>query len=70
MVAELTAMASDLATTPSSGLVVQACGDAHLSNFGIFASPERKLLFDVIDFDETLLRRRADDEQLDCAAGG
>jgi uncharacterized protein (DUF2252 family) len=47
-------MASDLATTPSSGLVVQACGDAHLSNFGIFASPERKFLFDVNDFDETL----------------
>jgi uncharacterized protein (DUF2252 family) len=47
-------MASDLATMPSSGLVVQACGDAHLSNFGIFASPERKFLFDVNDFDETL----------------
>jgi Uncharacterized protein conserved in bacteria (DUF2252) len=47
-------MASDLAGTPSSGLVVQACGDAHLSNFGIFASPERKFLFDVNDFDETL----------------
>lgn len=48
------AMASDLAATPSSGLVVQACGDAHLSNFGVFASPERKFLFDVNDFDETL----------------
>jgi len=47
-------MASDLAGTPCSGLVVQACGDAHLSNFGIFASPERKFLFDVNDFDETL----------------
>ena len=47
-------MASDLATTLSSGLIVQACGDAHLSNFGIFASPERNLLFDVNDFDETL----------------
>lgn len=47
-------MASDLATTPRSGLEVQACGDAHLSNFGIFASPERRLLFDVNDFDETL----------------
>ncbi len=47
-------MASDLAGTPSSGLVVQACGDAHLSNFGIFASPERKAIFDVNDFDETL----------------
>jgi uncharacterized protein (DUF2252 family) len=47
-------MAADLATTPSSGLIVQACGDAHLSNFGMYASPERKLLFDVNDFDETL----------------
>ena len=40
--------------TPASGIIVQACGDAHLSNFGIFGSPERKLLFDVNDFDETL----------------
>ena len=47
-------MASDLAATPASGLAVQACGDAHLSNFGIFASPERRLVFDVNDFDETL----------------
>jgi uncharacterized protein (DUF2252 family) len=47
-------MASDLATTPSSGFVVQACGDAHLSNFGVFATPERNLVFDVNDFDETL----------------
>ena len=47
-------MASDLATTPRSGLIVQACGDAHLSNFGLFASPERNLIFDVNDFDETL----------------
>ena len=47
-------MASDLATTPVSGLAVQACGDAHLSNFGIFGSPERRLVFDVNDFDETL----------------
>jgi uncharacterized protein (DUF2252 family) len=47
-------MASDLATTPRSGLNVQACGDAHLSNFGLFASPERSLMFDVNDFDETL----------------
>jgi len=47
-------MASDLALTPSSGLIVQACGDAHLSNFGLFASPERNLTFDVNDFDETL----------------
>jgi len=47
-------MASDLATTPRSGLTAQVCGDAHLSNFGLFASPERKLMFDVNDFDETL----------------
>ncbi len=47
-------MASDLASTPVSGLAVQACGDAHLSNFGIFGSPERLLVFDVNDFDETL----------------
>ncbi len=47
-------MASDLHSTPSSGIRVQACGDAHLANFGGFASPERELLFDVNDFDETL----------------
>ncbi|HKB31213.1 MAG TPA: DUF2252 domain-containing protein [Streptosporangiaceae bacterium] len=47
-------MASDLATTPVSGLTVQACGDAHLANFGVYASPERRLVFDVNDFDETL----------------
>ena len=47
-------MASDLATTPHSGLMSQICGDAHLSNFGLFASPERSLMFDVNDFDETL----------------
>src|SRR3954451_22568985 len=47
-------MASDLAATPRSGLTVQCCGDAHLSNFGVFASPERRLVFDVNDFDETL----------------
>jgi hypothetical protein len=47
-------MAIDLATTPVSGLAVQACGDAHLSNFGIFGSAERRLVFDVNDFDETL----------------
>jgi uncharacterized protein (DUF2252 family) len=47
-------MASDLATTPRSGLTVQACGDAHLSNFGVFGSAERSLVFDVNDFDETL----------------
>ncbi len=47
-------MAGDLAATPRSGLTVQCCGDAHLSNFGVFASPERRLMFDVNDFDETL----------------
>src|SRR5271169_3071074 len=47
-------MAADLANTPASGLRVQVCGDAHLSNFGAFASPERNLVFDVNDFDETL----------------
>jgi uncharacterized protein (DUF2252 family) len=47
-------MATDLANTPVSGLAVQACGDAHLSNFGIFGSAERRLVFDVNDFDETL----------------
>ncbi len=46
-------MAQDLATTPRSGLTVQCCGDAHLSNFGVFASPERRLVFDINDFDET-----------------
>jgi len=47
-------MAADLAGTPTAGLDVQLCGDAHLSNFGAFASPERRLLFDLNDFDETL----------------
>ena len=47
-------MARDLSTTPVSGLIVQACGDAHLQNFGLAASPERNLLFDVNDFDETI----------------
>ena len=47
-------MASDLKDTPTAGLEVQLCGDAHLSNFGVFASPERDLLFDLNDFDETL----------------
>src|SRR5881398_1984800 len=47
-------MATDLKDTPRSGLNVQSCGDAHLSNFGLFASPERRLLFDLNDFDETL----------------
>jgi uncharacterized protein (DUF2252 family) len=48
-------MAADLATVPVSGLRTQLCGDAHLSNFGMFASPERDLDFDVTDFDETLV---------------
>jgi uncharacterized protein (DUF2252 family) len=47
-------MAADLASTPTAGLDVQLCGDAHLSNFGAYASPERRLLFDLNDFDETL----------------
>ena len=47
-------MALDLSTTPRSDIIVQACGDAHLSNFGLFASPERTLVFDSNDFDETL----------------
>jgi len=47
-------MAADLAASPRSGVNVQLCGDAHLSNFGLFGSPERKLLFDINDFDETL----------------
>jgi uncharacterized protein (DUF2252 family) len=47
------AMASDLAGTPTTGLQVQLCGDAHLSNFGIFGTPERRLVFDLNDFDET-----------------
>ncbi len=47
-------MAADLAGTPKSGLHAQLCGDAHLSNFGGFASPEREMLFDINDFDETL----------------
>ena len=47
-------MAADLAATPTAGLHAQLCGDAHLSNFGAFGSPERRLLFDLNDFDETL----------------
>jgi uncharacterized protein (DUF2252 family) len=47
-------MAADLAATPRSGLHAQICGDAHLSNFGVFASPERQAMFDINDFDETL----------------
>ncbi|NUP52590.1 MAG: DUF2252 domain-containing protein [Catenulispora sp.] len=47
-------MASDLSRSPDTGLTVQLCGDAHLSNFGLYASPERRLVFDLNDFDETL----------------
>ena len=47
-------MASDLSATPTTGLRVQACGDCHSGNFGAFASPERRVLFDLTDFDETL----------------
>jgi len=47
-------MALDLASTPATGLRVQACGDAHVSNFGEFATPERNMMFDINDFDETL----------------
>ena len=47
-------MAADLAPAPTSGLTVQVCGDAHLSNFGVFGSPDRSLVFDINDFDETL----------------
>ena len=47
-------MAADLAATPDSGLVVQVCGDAHISNFGGFAAPDRRLVFGPNDFDETL----------------
>jgi len=47
-------MAADLESTPASGLRTQLCGDAHLSNFGAYASPERRLVFDINDFDETL----------------
>ena len=47
-------MAADLADTPVSGVTVQLCGDAHLSNFGLFGTPERQMIFDLNDFDETL----------------
>jgi uncharacterized protein (DUF2252 family) len=46
-------MAADLAASPQSGITAQLCGDAHLSNFGVFASPERQMMFDINDFDET-----------------
>jgi hypothetical protein len=47
-------MAADLAHTPATGIRVQVCGDAHLMNFGVFATPERRVIFDINDFDETL----------------
>jgi uncharacterized protein (DUF2252 family) len=47
-------MAEDLSRTPSTGIYVQACGDCHLANFGGFATPERRIIFDINDFDETL----------------
>jgi uncharacterized protein (DUF2252 family) len=47
-------MAADLATTPATGITVQACGDCHLMNFGVFATPERRVIFDINDFDETM----------------
>ncbi|MNP27229.1 hypothetical protein D3C76_1201240 [compost metagenome] len=47
-------MAHDLATIATTGITVQACGDCHLMNFGLFATPERNLIFDINDFDETL----------------
>ncbi|MFL5809689.1 MAG: DUF2252 family protein, partial [Flavisolibacter sp.] len=46
-------MAADLATTPSTGIYVQSCGDCHLMNFGSYATPERRIAFDINDFDET-----------------
>ena len=53
-----TIMAADLKDRPTAALGVQLCGDVHLSNFGVFASPERKLLFDLNGFDETLRELR------------
>src|SRR6185312_7813709 len=47
-------MAADLAHTPATGIRVQVCGDAHLMNFGVFATPERRIIFDINDFDDTL----------------
>ena len=60
-------MATDLATVPRSGLDTQLCGDAHLSNFGVFGTPERRLVFDINDFDETAARALRVGRQ---AAGG
>ncbi len=70
-------MAADLATTPATGARVQACGDAHLMNFGVYATPERRLVFDVNDLDETLpapwewdLKRLAASFVLACRSNG
>src|SRR5262245_8166186 len=70
-------MAADLAETPASGMRAQLCGDAHLQNFGLFATPERKLVFDANDFDETLpgpwewdLKRLVASVELACRADG
>jgi uncharacterized protein (DUF2252 family) len=70
-------MAADLATTPSTGTYVQACGDAHLLNFGVYATPERRLVFDINDLDETLpapwewdLKRLAASFVLACRSNG
>ena len=70
-------MAVDLAVTPVSGLRVQACGDAHLLNFGAFATPERRVIFDINDLDETLpapwewdVKRLAGSVVLACRSNG
>ncbi len=70
-------MAADLSTTPATGARVQACGDAHLMNFGVYATPERRLVFDVNDLDETLpapwewdLKRLAASFVLACRSNG
>lgn len=70
-------MAADLATTPASGPRVQACGDAHLLNFGVYATPERRLIFDINDLDETLpapwewdVKRLAASFMLACRSNG
>src|SRR5262249_45994902 len=70
-------MAADLAGTPSSGISVQACGDCHLLNFGAYATPERNLIVDINDFDETLpapwewdLKRLATSFVLACRSNG
>ncbi len=70
-------MAADLATTPATGARVQACGDAHLLNFGVYATPERRLVFDINDLDETLpapwewdLKRLAASFVLACRSNG